>query len=50
MNIINLIGMTFINEGDEIVTREITFPCYETITKIIGRKVILVKVKNIRLI
>jgi len=45
-NIINLIGMAFINEGDEVITGEITFPAYETITKIMGGKLILVKFEN----
>jgi len=45
-NIINLIGMAFINEGDEVITGEITFPAYETITKIMGGKLILVKLEN----
>jgi len=39
-NIIDLIGMAFINEGDEVITAEITFPAYETITKIMGGKLI----------
>ena len=47
-NIINLIGMAFINEGDEVVTGEITFPAYETITKIMGGKLIVVKLENFR--
>ena len=47
-NIINLVGMTFINEGDEVITGEITFPAYETITKIMGGKLILVKLKDFR--
>ena len=45
-NIIGLVGMAFINEGDEVITGEITFPAYETITKIMGGKLISVKLKN----
>ena len=45
-NIIDLVGMTFINDGDEVITGEITFPAYETITKIIGGKLIPVKLKD----
>ena len=47
-NIIDLAGMAFINEGDEVITGEITFPAYETITKIMGGKLILVKLKDFR--
>ena len=45
-NIIALVGMAFINEGDEVIMGEITFPAYETITKIMGGKVISVKLKD----
>jgi len=45
-NIIDLVGMAFINEGDEVIMGEITFPAYETITKIMGGKVICVKLKD----
>lgn len=45
-DIIDLIGMAFINEGDEIITGEITFPAYETTAKIMGGKIILVKLKD----
>jgi len=45
-NIIDLIGMAFINEGDEVISGEITFPAYETITKIMGGKLISVKLKD----
>ena len=47
-NIIGLIGMAFINEGDEVIIGEITFPAYNTITKIMGGKLISVKLKNFR--
>ena len=45
-NIIDLIGMTFINEGDEAITSETTFPAYETITRIMGGELISVKLKD----
>jgi len=47
-NIIDLAGTAFINEGDEVITGGITFPAYETITKIMGGKLILVKLKDFR--
>jgi len=45
-DIIDLIGMAFINEGDEVITGEITFPAYETAAKIMGGKLISVKLKD----
>jgi len=45
-DIIDLIGMAFINEADEVITGEITFPAYETVAKIMGGKLILVKLKD----
>jgi len=45
-NVIDLTGMAFINDGDEIVTSEITFPAYETITRIMGGKYITCKLKD----
>jgi len=47
-DVIGLVGMAFINEGDEVITGEMTFPAYETITKIMGGKLISVKLKNFR--
>jgi histidinol-phosphate aminotransferase len=47
-DIIDLIGMAFINEADEVITGEITFPAYETAAKIMGGKLISVKLKNFR--
>jgi len=47
-DIIDLIGMAFINEADEVITGEITFPAYETAVKIMGGKLISVKLKNFR--
>lgn len=45
-NVIDLTGMAFINEGDDVITSEITFPAYETITKIMGGNLITVKLKD----
>ena len=45
-NVIDLTGMAFINGGDEVVTSEITFPAYETITRIMGGEFIACKLKD----
>ena len=45
-NIIDLVGMAFINEGDEVIAGEVTFPAYETITTIMGGKFLPVKLKD----
>jgi histidinol-phosphate aminotransferase len=45
-NVIDLAGMAFINDGDEVITGEITFPAYETAAKIMGGKIIPVKLKD----
>jgi histidinol-phosphate aminotransferase len=45
-NVIDLIGMAFINDGDEVITGEITFPAYETAAKIMGGKIIPIKLKD----
>jgi len=45
-DIIDLIGMAFINEGEEVITGAITFPAYETAVKIMGGKIIPVKLKD----
>ena len=47
-DVIDLIGMAFINEGDEVIIGDITFPAYETATKIMGGKLISVKLKDFR--
>jgi len=47
-DVIDLIGMAFINEGDEVITCETTFPAYRTAVKIMGGKLILVKLKDFR--
>ncbi len=43
---IDLIGTAFIDDGDEVITGEITFPAYETTTKIMGGTLIPVKLKE----
>ena len=47
-DVIDLVGMTFINEGDEVITSETTFPAYKTAVKIMGGKFISVKLKDFR--
>jgi len=47
-DVIDLIGMAFIDEGDEVITCETTFPAYRTAVKIMGGKFILVKLKDFR--
>jgi histidinol-phosphate aminotransferase len=47
-DVIDLIGMAFINEGDEVITSETTFPAYRTTAKIMGGKFISVKLKDFR--
>jgi len=45
-NIIKLTGMAFINKDDEVIMGEITFPVYESVVKIMGGKIIPVKLKD----
>jgi histidinol-phosphate aminotransferase len=45
-DLIDLIGMAFINEGDEVITSETTFPAYRTAVKIMGGEFIPVKLKD----
>ena len=45
-DVIDLIGMAFINEGDEVITGETTFPAYKIAVKIMGGKLISVKLKD----
>ena len=47
-DVIDLVGMAFINEGDEVITSETTFPAYRTAVKIMGGKFITVKLKDFR--
>jgi histidinol-phosphate aminotransferase len=45
-DVIDLVGMAFINERDEVITGANTFPAYKIAAKIMGGKLILVKLKN----
>ena len=45
-NIIYMIGAAFINEGDEVITAEPTFPVYETVTRIMGGRPVPVTLKG----
>jgi histidinol-phosphate aminotransferase len=45
-NIILMIGAAFINEGDEVIMAEPTFPVYESVTRIMGGRPIPVKLKD----
>jgi histidinol-phosphate aminotransferase len=45
-NVIWLIGQTFINEGDEVLMADLTFPSYDTITRMMGGVPIKVPLKN----
>jgi len=47
-DVIDLVGMAFINEGNEVITGETTFPAYEITVKIMGGKLVLVKLKDFR--
>ena len=47
-DVIDLIGMAFINEGDEIITGETTFPAYSIAAKIMGGELTSVKLQNFR--
>lgn len=45
-NILALIGQGFIDEGDEVIIGDPTFSVYETVTKIMGGKIIKVPLKE----
>ena len=45
-NVILMIGAAFINEGDEVIMAEPTFPVYESITRIMGGNPVPVPLKN----
>ncbi|MEA1964930.1 MAG: histidinol-phosphate transaminase, partial [Candidatus Aerophobetes bacterium] len=47
-NIIDLLGLAFISKGDEVIIGEVTFPTYESVIKIMGGKIISVKLKDYR--
>jgi len=45
-NIIYMIGAAFVNEGDEVIMADPTFPVYESVTRIMGGRPVPVKLKN----
>jgi len=45
-NLILMIANAFVNEGDEVVMADPTFPVYTNVTQIMGGKVIKVKLKD----
>lgn len=45
-DLIDLIAMAFLNEGEEVITSETTFPAYSTATRIMGGKFITVNLKD----
>jgi histidinol-phosphate aminotransferase len=45
-NVILMIGAAFINEGDEVVMADPTFPVYESVTRIMGGNPVPVPLKN----
>ncbi len=45
-NIIHIIAAAFINEGDEVIMAEPTFPVYENVTRIMGGEPVPVQLKN----
>ena len=47
-DVIDLIGMAFINDGEEIIIGETTFPAYKIAVKIMGGKLTTVKLKDFR--
>ncbi len=45
-NLILMIANAFVNEGDEVIMADPTFPVYTNVTQIMGGKVIKVKLKD----
>ena len=45
-NIIHMIAAAFVNEGDEVIMAEPSFPVYESVTRIMGGRPIPVKLKD----
>ncbi len=45
-NIIYMIGAAFINEGDEVIMADPTFPVYESVTRIMGGRPVPVKLMD----
>lgn len=47
-NVILLIGAAFVNEGEEVIMADPTFPVYTNVTQIMGGKPIKIKLKDFR--
>jgi len=45
-NIISMIGAAFINEGEDVIMADPTFPVYESVTRIMGGRPVPVKLMN----
>lgn len=45
-NLLNLIAMVFIERGNEVITLNPSFPCYKTVTQIMGGKIIEVNLED----
>ena len=45
-NIIHMIAAAFVNEGDEVIMAEPSFPVYESVTRIMGGRPVPVTLKN----
>ncbi len=45
-NIIHMIAAAFVNEGDEVIMAEPSFPVYESVTRIMGGRPVPVPLKN----
>jgi histidinol-phosphate aminotransferase len=45
-NIIHMIGAAFVNEGDQVIMADPTFPVYESVTRIMGGRPVAVKLKD----
>jgi histidinol-phosphate aminotransferase len=45
-NLIHMIANAFVNEGDEVVMADPTFPVYTNVTQIMGGKVVKVRLKD----
>jgi histidinol-phosphate aminotransferase len=45
-NIIYMVGAAFVNDGEEVIMADPTFPVYESVTRIMGGRPVPVKLKN----
>ncbi len=45
-NIIYMVGAAFVNEGEEVIMADPTFPVYESVTRIMGGRSVPVKLKD----